>query len=122
MKPSRLLFYGRAGFEKEIAQEITARAAGMGCGGFVKAKPDSGFAVFHPHEEALGVELGAHIDYGQLVFPRQMVRVAEMLTALPETDRAGPIAQAASERPIVTAAYAAPRGGPSRWVCTAKAE
>ena len=50
MKPSQLLLYCRAGFEKEVAQEMTSVAAAMGVDGFVKAKPDSGFAVFHPHD------------------------------------------------------------------------
>ena len=95
MKPPQLLFYGRPGFEKEIAQEITTRAAEMGVEGYVKARPDSGFAVFVAHQEAMGVELGAHLDYHRLVFPRQMVRTTELLTDLPETDRATPIARAA---------------------------
>lgn len=95
MKPAQILFQGRAGFEKEIAQEAMAAAAVMGCDGFVKSKPDSGFAVFHAHNEEIGVEFGANLDYTHLVFPRQMVRVGELLTALPEADRATPIAYAA---------------------------
>ncbi len=95
MKPARLLLYCRAGFEKECAQEITALAAAMGVEGFVKARPDSGFAVFQAHQEAMGVELGAHLEFARLVFPRQMVRVGEILTALPETDRVTPIVGAA---------------------------
>jgi 23S rRNA (cytidine2498-2'-O)-methyltransferase len=97
VKPSRLLLYARAGFEKEVAQEITARATEFGVEGFVKAKPDSAFAVFNPHQDAMGVELGQHLDYGQLVFARQLVRTGEMLTGLPEADRATPIARAARE-------------------------
>jgi 23S rRNA (cytidine2498-2'-O)-methyltransferase len=95
VKPALLLFYGRAGFEREIAQEVSARAVEMGVEGFVKAKADSGFAVFHAHQDAMGVELGAHLDYGHLVFPRQLIRTGELLTALPEADRVTPIVQAA---------------------------
>ncbi len=91
MKPSRLLLYCRAGFEKECAQEITAAAAGMGVEGFVKARPDSGFAVFQPHQEAMGADLGEHLEFRRLVFPRQMVRVRELLSGLPEADRVTPI-------------------------------
>jgi len=93
--PAHILLYGRAGFEKEIAQEVTTRAAEIGVEGFVKAKPDSGFAVFQAHQEEMETQLGAHLDYGHLVFARQLVRVGDMLTALPEADRATPIAQAA---------------------------
>jgi 23S rRNA (cytidine2498-2'-O)-methyltransferase len=95
LNPPDLLLYCRAGFEKECAQEITARATEVGVEGFVKARPDSGFALFHAHEEAMGVELGRQVDYGRLVFPRQLVRTGEMLTALPENDRVTPIARAA---------------------------
>ncbi|HEX6635265.1 MAG TPA: hypothetical protein VF038_14925, partial [Usitatibacter sp.] len=103
MKPSRILLECRAGFEKECAQEIVAAAAAMGVEGFVKARPESGFAVFQAHQEDMGEELGRHLDFRRLVFPRQMVRVGELLSALPEADRAGPIAHAAREvaKPLV---------------------
>lgn len=94
MKPDRLLFYCRAGFERECAQEVTALAAAMGVDGFVKARPDSGFALFQAHQEAMGVELGQHADFAHLVFPRQMVRVGELLADLPEADRVTPIVAA----------------------------
>jgi 23S rRNA (cytidine2498-2'-O)-methyltransferase len=89
--PSRLLLQCRAGFEKECAQEITAEAAGMGVEGFVKAKPDSGYAVFHAHQDDMGAELGRQLEFRRLVFARQMVRVGELLTDLPESDRVTPI-------------------------------
>ena len=92
-----LLMYCRAGFEKECAQEITAVAAEMGVEGFVKARPDSGFAVFHAHQDAMGEELGRHVDFSRLVFPRQLVRTGDLLTDLPEADRVTPIVRAARE-------------------------
>ena len=67
----------------------------MGVEGFVKARPESGFAVFEPHEEAMGADLAQHVDYARLVFPRQLVRTGEILAGLPENDRATPIAAAA---------------------------
>lgn len=95
MRPPHLLMYCRAGFEKECAQEMTAVAAEMGVEGFVKAKPDSGYAIFHAHQGAMGAELGMHVDFSRLVFPRQLVRTGEMLTDLPEGDRVTPIVSAA---------------------------
>jgi 23S rRNA (cytidine2498-2'-O)-methyltransferase len=93
--PSRLLLQCRAGFEKECAQEVTAAASAMGVEGFVKAKPESGFAVFHAHQDDMGAELGKHLEFRRLVFARQMVRVGELLTDLPENDRVTPIVAAA---------------------------
>lgn len=95
MRAPHLLLYCRAGFEKECAQEITATASEMGVEGFVKAKPESGFAVFHAHQDAMGAELGVHADFSRLVFPRQLVRAGELLTDLPEADRVTPIVNAA---------------------------
>lgn len=95
MIPAHLLFECRAGFERECAQEVTQVAGEMGVEGFVKARPDSGFAVFQAHQEAMGADLGRHLEFARLVFPRQMVRVGPMLTDLPESDRATPIARAA---------------------------
>lgn len=95
MKPSRLLLYCRAGFERECAQEATAAASEMGVEGFVKARPDSGFAVFQAHQDAMGAELGQHLEFSRLVFARQLVRTGELLSDLAEADRAGPIARAA---------------------------
>jgi 23S rRNA (cytidine2498-2'-O)-methyltransferase len=97
VRPSRILLYCRPGFERECAQEITDVAAEMGVEGFVKARPDSGFALFQPHQEDMGVELGKHVRFGALVFPRQLVRATELLADLPEADRASPIARRARE-------------------------
>jgi len=95
VRASLLLLYCRAGFEGECAREVTALAAEMGVEGFVKARPGSGFAVFQAHQEAMGAELGRHLEFGRLVFARQMVRALPLLAELSEADRAGPIARAA---------------------------
>ena len=94
MKPPRLLLECRAGFERECAQEITAVAAEMGVDGFVKARPESAFAVFQAHQDDMGADLGEHVDFSRLVFPRQMMRTAEVLV-LEERDRVAPIVAAA---------------------------
>lgn len=94
MSAARLLLYCRAGFEKECAQEISAAAAEQGVEGFVKARPDSGFAVFNPHEEESGAQLARSLEFRRLVFARQMVRAGDLL-ALSEGDRVTPIVAAA---------------------------
>lgn len=97
MSPANLLAYCRAGFEKECAQEITAFAQENGVQGFVKAKPESAFAVFHPHDAAAGRALGENVDVATLVFPRQVVRAGALLSGLPVGDRVTPIVTAARE-------------------------
>jgi len=96
MSASDLLAYCRAGFEKECAQELTALAAQSGVEGYVKARPDSAFALFHPHDAAAGQDLARRLDAGALVFPRQVVRCGPMLADLPVGDRVAPIAAAAA--------------------------
>ena len=95
MNPPSVLLQCRAGFEKECAQEIIATATSMGVEGFVKAKPDSGYAVFRAHDDARGAELGENLPFEHLVFPRQAARVGELLADLPEGDRVTPIVAAA---------------------------
>jgi 23S rRNA (cytidine2498-2'-O)-methyltransferase len=95
VRPAQILLYCRPGFEKECAQEVTAAAAEMGVEGFVKARPESGFAFFHAHQDAMGVEFGDHLEFNRLVFPRQLLRTGELLSGLPEADRVTPIVKAA---------------------------
>ncbi len=61
----------------------------------MRAKPDSGFALFVPHEPARGRDLHAHLAFDSLVFPRQVLLVGELLEDLPVGDRVTPIVQAA---------------------------
>ena len=63
MSASRILAYCRAGFEKECAQEIAAAASAAAVDGFVKARPESGFAVFQPHDEARGRTFAAELAF-----------------------------------------------------------
>ena len=95
MSTANLLLYCRAGFEKECAQEVTALADAAGVEGFVKARPDSAFALFHPHDEAAGRAFAERLDFAPLVFPRQALRAGELLAGLPVGDRVTPIAAAA---------------------------
>ena len=94
MSASRVLLYCRAGFEKECAQELVAHAGEMGVEGFVRARPESGFALFQAHQDDMGADLAGHLELRRLVFARQMVRAGPLL-ALPEADRVAPIAAAA---------------------------
>jgi len=93
-----MVIYCRAGFEREVAQEITAEASRSEVEGFVRAKPDSGFAVFQAHDPAAAEALAAGIDFSSLIFARQLIRYATLVSDLPVGDRIGPIVAAARER------------------------
>ena len=95
MRAPNLLLYCRTGFERECAQEVTLAAGDMGASGFVKARPESGFAVFVAHNPESGMEVGEHLQFSRLVFPRQLVRTGEPLQDLPAGDRITPIVAAA---------------------------
>jgi 23S rRNA (cytidine2498-2'-O)-methyltransferase len=93
-----LLFYCRPGFEREVAQENTAASTRIDVTGFVKAKPGSGYVVYQAHEPKRGEDLARHLDFSELVFPRQLLRDAVLVGDLPAGDRITPIVAAARER------------------------
>jgi 23S rRNA (cytidine2498-2'-O)-methyltransferase len=66
----------------------------MGVEGFVRARPDSGFALFQAHQDDMGADFAKHLEFRRLVFARQLVRAGELI-ALPEGDRVTPIVASA---------------------------
>ena len=90
-----LLVYCRGGFEKECAQELTAIARGAGVDGFVKARPDSAWALFQPALPEAGRSLWSHVTLDRFVFARQLVLAGPLRADLPVGDRTSPIASAA---------------------------
>ncbi|MEY2633329.1 MAG: rRNA (cytidine2498-2-O)-methyltransferase [Pseudomonadota bacterium] len=83
--------YCRAGFEKECAAEICDQATQLGISGYARAKPDSGYVLYVPHDPAQTGDLFGQLRYRQLVFARQLLAVAPLLTALPVGDRITPL-------------------------------
>ncbi|MBU2709826.1 23S rRNA (cytidine(2498)-2'-O)-methyltransferase RlmM [Zooshikella harenae] len=90
---THLVLYCRAGFEKECAAEITAVSASLGVAGYVQAKPQQGFVVFHclEGEEKDACWLQTKISLDALVFTRQWLAAGPFLDDLPPTDRLTPI-------------------------------
>jgi 23S rRNA (cytidine2498-2'-O)-methyltransferase len=86
-----LLLYCRAGFEKECAAEICARAAALGAPGYARAKADSAYVSFHLHDPVAVGALIADLRWRQLVFARQLLFAAPLLTDLPVGDRITPL-------------------------------
>lgn len=83
-----LLCYCRAGFEPELAAELTERAATAGFAGYARTERGSGFVEFVSDEAA---SLWRALPFSQLIFARQkLLRFAE-LRGLPPQDRIAPL-------------------------------
>lgn len=87
----QLLLYCRAGFEKELAAEITARASERGIYGFAKAEEQSALVQFTPHQVDEVASLMQQLSLADLVFARQWLAVAAHLSGLDTKDRITPI-------------------------------
>jgi 23S rRNA (cytidine2498-2'-O)-methyltransferase len=96
-----LLCYCRAGFEPEIAGELTDRAAEAGLGGYARTERGSGYAVFfgghEPGED--GDALARALPFDELIFARQKLRLIAELRDLDPKDRIAPMLDALCGRP-----------------------
>lgn len=89
----------RQGFEKEVAAEIGDCAADAGVQGYVKTKPDSGYAEYVCPDEDSAVRLFERVAFDELVFIRHWFLTAEILSDLPKEDRASPLMRSAEGLP-----------------------
>lgn len=88
---NKLALYCRAGFEKEVAGEITERAAELGIFGFANVKADSGYVIFECYQQGEADRLARELKLVSLIFVRQMMVVSDLLQNLAENDRISPI-------------------------------
>ena len=88
---NKLALYCRAGFEKEVAGEITEKAAELGVFGFANLKENSGYVIFECYQAGDADRLARELKFNQLIFARQMIVVGNLLQNLPENDRISPI-------------------------------
>lgn len=84
---NKLALYCRAGFEKEVASEISDKAAELGVFGFVNLKENSGFVIFECYQAGDADKLANLLPLHQLIFVRQMIVVGNLLQNLPSNDR-----------------------------------
>jgi len=84
---SSLLITCRAGFESECAQELTEYFAARDQAGFARLRADSGYLVFAAADDS---ELALPAA-DTLIFPRQVLPIAEHFTALDPKDRISPL-------------------------------
>ena len=100
-----LLCYCRAGFEPELAAELTARAAEAGSFGHARTERGSGFVVFSSDQAGA---LSRALPWRDLVFARQKLQLLAELRGLDPRDRIAPMLAALR----VDAAGHVPPGGP----------
>jgi 23S rRNA (cytidine2498-2'-O)-methyltransferase len=86
-----LLCYCRAGFEPELAGELTDRAAEAGLGGYARTERGSGYAVFLGED---GAPLSRALPFDDLIFARQKLRLIAELRDLDPKDRIAPMLDA----------------------------
>jgi 23S rRNA (cytidine2498-2'-O)-methyltransferase len=91
MSLQNILLYCRPGFEKETAAEISDITQQAGLYGYIKAKEDSGYAVFHPQTASSPDQLTQQVHYNELIFPRQLIFALDMIKDLPSDDRITPL-------------------------------
>nr|AGW45512.1 hypothetical protein [uncultured bacterium Lac36W] len=84
-----LLCYCRAGFEPELAAELTTRAAAAGVGGYARTERGSGYVVFAGDN---GDTLSRVLPWRGLIFARQKLVLLAELRGLDAKDRITPIA------------------------------
>ena len=83
-----LLCYCRAGFEPELAAELTERAAQAGFAGYARTERESGFVVFACDEVDA---LSRATPFAALIFARQKLRLLADLPELDPRDRIAPM-------------------------------
>jgi 23S rRNA (cytidine2498-2'-O)-methyltransferase len=109
MTTEGLLCYCRAGFEPELAAELTERAAERGLGGYARTERNSGYAVFLGDD---GDALSQALPFAELIFARQKLRLIAELRGLDPKDRITPMLEALqAEAPTPGFATLSPQGG-----------
>lgn len=87
-----LLIQCRAGFENDCAAELIERCAAHGVWGYCRTGEGSGFVEYLSDDDPGLATLMETLPLRSLVFARQWCAVIERPEALPESDRATPIA------------------------------
>ncbi|MBI5450683.1 MAG: 23S rRNA (cytidine(2498)-2'-O)-methyltransferase RlmM [Gammaproteobacteria bacterium] len=98
-----LFLYCRPGFEGECAAEIQQRAQYQGSDGYCRAKPDSGYVVFVPHDVTQLRRLTLSVRLTDLVFARQWFELIELCKDLAVDDRVAGLMQAIATAQVTIA-------------------
>ncbi len=108
MTSTGLLCYCRAGFEADLAAEMTDRASEAGLAGYARTQRESGYVEFLGEDAAA---LSATLPFDALVFARQKLELIADLRGLDPKDRITPIIDALERAHGGTASGRGPRYG-----------
>lgn len=92
-----ILIYCRPGFENDAANELKLQANSFNIDGYIKAKANSAYLLFYPHNPQDIFSLWQNLGIRNLIFARQLLLCFDFLENLPENDRISPIIKACQD-------------------------
>lgn len=95
-----LLFYCRAGFEKDLGNEILDKSSALQIYGYPQFKPNQGYIVFHCHQAEQAEILLGKLKFSKLIFARQMFMCSELLDDLDPQDRISTLLNSSDALPL----------------------
>lgn len=95
-----LLLYCRSGFENDVANEVQDKASQLEVFGYSKTKANSGYVLFHCHQEEHAELLAKQLVFNKLIFARQQFACMQVLDNIDVTDRIGPLLSACEGFPL----------------------
>jgi len=95
-----LLAYCRAGFEKDLANEIQEKAANLSVFGFPRLKSNTGYVEFECYQADDMDKLAKELLLDGLVFARQLFVFSHKLEDLSAEDRISPILELCQAYPV----------------------
>lgn len=95
-----LVFYCRAGFEKDLANEVIEKSTKLERYGYPTFDNNSGFALFNLYQDGDAGHLAKDLCLNQLIFARQMFASTELISDLDTTDRISTILQHIADLPL----------------------
>ncbi|MFT2090991.1 23S rRNA (cytidine(2498)-2'-O)-methyltransferase RlmM [Paraglaciecola sp. 2405UD69-4] len=95
-----LVLYCRSGFENDVANEVQEKASKLDVFGYVEAKGNSGFVLFHCYQQEHAEFLGKKLLFSQLIFARQQFACQHVIENMDVNDRISPLLDACSDFPL----------------------
>ncbi|WP_289031979.1 23S rRNA (cytidine(2498)-2'-O)-methyltransferase RlmM [uncultured Paraglaciecola sp.] len=95
-----LVLYCRSGFENDVANEVQDKASLLNVYGYVEAKSNSGFVLFHCYQQEHAELLSKKLDFSRLIFARQHFACQQVIESMDITDRISPLIEATADFPL----------------------
>lgn len=100
MSLNQVLFYCRAGFEKDLANEVLEKANQIEAYGFPKFESQSGFIVFQFYQTDDNQRFAKTVQFNQLIFARQMIVCSDNVDGLDPQDRVSELIARCKDYPL----------------------